>query len=452
MVQMKTLVFVPGIMGSELRNQQTNERVWPPTMTQIVRKSLRAEALLDEHLTPIKPIAYIARFYPVYSSLLNDLARCGYSLDGASGKRLIAFAYDWRRDNAVSAERLAEQLDLLASDDEIVLLAHSMGGLICRYLIESGDYAVRPWFKQIKQLITMGTPHHGAASALKMVAGMEDNVGIKKDEVKQFTDDPRYAAAYQLVASSDSGMTVTAGLRNKLIKNLDAFDERIVTKYQLSTENIRAARRFWSKLDLAKRPSHVGYFAILGSAHRTLSRMEWTGRELREVQSKASGDGTVPITGAQLFSVPHSFSQKNHASIFTDRSIRFELYKTLGASANVVPQAAVDSIEVGAPDAVGLSTDRTEYAPRDTLEVGLSFTQPRENLHCTLQIMRLDIASDDGVHEFAAMPPVQVRIDQVEVEQIRFEMVIDLTPGVYELVCSTAVDDPQRTMFTVAEQ
>lgn len=449
---MKTLVFVPGIMGSELRNQQTNERVWPPTLAQIVRKSLRAEVLLDEHLTPIKPIANIARFYPVYSSLLNDLERCGYSLGGASSKRLIAFAYDWRQDNAVSAERLAERLDLLSGDDEIVLLAHSMGGLVCRYLIESGDYASRPWFRQIKQLITMGTPHHGAASALKMVAGLEDNVGIKKDQVKQFADDPRYAAAYQLVASADSGMTVSAGLRNKLAKNLDPFDKRVVAAYQLSTQNIAAAQRFWANLNLDKRPSHIAYFAIVGSAHRTLSRMEWTGRELRDVQSKASGDGTVPITGAQLFSVPHSFSQKNHASIFTDRSTRFELYKMLGAPANVVPQAAVDSIEVGASEAVGLSIDRTEYAPRDTIEVGLSFTQPRENLRCTVQIMRLDMASDDGVHEYAAMPPVQVRIDQAQVEQVRFEMVTDLDPGVYELMCSTTVDDPQRTMFTVAER
>jgi pimeloyl-ACP methyl ester carboxylesterase len=449
---MKTLVFVPGIMGSELRNQQTNQRVWPPTLTQIVTKSLSAEALLDEHLAPIKPVSNIARFYPVYSSLLNDLERCGYSLDGASGKQLIAFAYDWRQDNAMSAERLAERLDLLSSDDEIVLLAHSMGGLVCRYLIESGDYASRPWFRQIKQLITMGTPHHGAASALKMVAGLEDNVGIKKDQVKLFADDPRYAAAYQLVASADSGMTVTAGLRNKPAKNFDPFDQRIVAAYQLSKHNIDIAHNFWAKLDLANRPSHIDYFAFLGSAHRTLSRMEWTGRELREVQSKASGDGTVPISGAQLFSVPHSFSQKNHASIFTDRSTRFELFKMLGAPANVVPQAAADIVAVGAQDAVGLSIDRTEYAPRDTIEVGLSFTQPREDLRCVVEIMRLDMTSDDGVHEYPAMPPVRVKLDQAKVEQVRFEMMTDLTPGVYELICSSAVDDPQRTMFTVAEQ
>ncbi|GHA08111.1 hypothetical protein GCM10008090_17430 [Arenicella chitinivorans] len=448
---MKTLVFVPGIMGSELRNQQTNTRVWPPTLTQIVTKSLRAEALLDPHLAPVKPIANIARFYPVYGSLQRDLESCGYSLNGVTGKRLILFAYDWRQDNAVSAERLAEQLDQLTSEDEIVLLAHSMGGLICRYLIESGDYSTRPWFERITQLITMGTPHYGAASALKMVAGLADNVGIKKDQLKQLVDDPRYAAAYQLVAAAGSGMTVSAGLRHKIAKNLDPFDQRIVAAYRLSEQNILTARRFWSALDLANRPDHIGYFSVLGSAHRTLSRMEWNGRELREVQSKSSGDGTVPITGAQLYSVPHSFSQKNHTSIFTDRAIRFELYKMLGAPAHVVPQAATDTVLVGASDAVGLSIDRTEYAPRDTVEIGLSFTQPRENLRCTLQIMRLDMDSEAGSHAYPAMPPIQLKIDQAQVEQVRFEVVTELSPGVYELVCSTAVDDPQRTMFTVAD-
>ncbi|RBP49142.1 lipase/acyltransferase domain-containing protein [Arenicella xantha] len=448
---MKCLVFVPGIMGSELRNTQTGERVWPPTIGQILRKNLSTEAISDENLQAIAPISSIARFYPVYRSLLSDIDRCGYDTTGSQGKWFIPFAYDWRLANEVTAAALSDTLNQSPSFDEIVLLGHSMGGLVLRYLLESGEFNQQAWFGKVTQLITLGTPHHGAAAALKQVTGLSDNTAMTKDSVKQFVDDPRYPSAYQLVSPNGTALTQTAGLRNKLPRSVDPFSADIVHKYNLSKSNMQAARWFWSKLDVARRPSTVDYYSFVGSAHKTLHRLDWTGRDLRDTQAVDSGDGTVPISSSVDIAIPHSFSRKNHVSIFTDRQLRFELYRMLGAPSKVEPQSADLLTSVGAPGAMGLSTDRSEYQVRDTMEISISFTEPRHQPHCTLQIMQLDADSHDGLATSAATEPFRVNFEQAEIDYVCFKMSLELAPGVYELVCAGDIDDPQRTIFMVSE-
>jgi triacylglycerol esterase/lipase EstA (alpha/beta hydrolase family) len=46
--------------------------------------------------------------------------------------------------------------------DEIVLLAHSMGGLIARSACVIGEAEGHAWRQKLHTLVTLGTPHHGA--------------------------------------------------------------------------------------------------------------------------------------------------------------------------------------------------------------------------------------------------------------------------------------------------
>ena len=448
---MKCVVFLPGIMGSELRNSVTGDRIWPPKITQILRKSLDVDELLSEDIEATRPIKDVARFYSVYRSILKDVAACGYEVDGDE-KRFIPFAYDWRRPNEVTAQKLSDHLNEQEEFDDIVLLGHSMGGLVLRYLLESGEFDDQPWFEKVSQLITLGTPHNGAAAALKQVAGMAPNTGMTAENVKKLVSDPRYPSAYQLVAPSGSGITLKAALRGHLPEVVDPFDPAIVERYELEPENIAASRNFWAKLDVNKRPETVSYFSFVGSAHTTLFRMDWDGRDLQLVEGKDSGDGTVPIASSLNLSIPHAFSEKGHATIFADRSLRFALYKMLGASPIVTPQSADETIEVGAPDAIGISIDREEYKPQDSMEIGISFTRPRKNPTCVLQILSIDQDSEDGDVLEEIDDPIRVDFDGAEVENARFKISLDLAPGVYELRAAGQVDDPQRTMFMVAEE
>jgi pimeloyl-ACP methyl ester carboxylesterase len=46
--------------------------------------------------------------------------------------------------------------------DELVIIGHSMGGLVARSAAHAGDAAGHAWRPRLGTLITLGTPHHGA--------------------------------------------------------------------------------------------------------------------------------------------------------------------------------------------------------------------------------------------------------------------------------------------------
>ena len=89
------------------------------------------------------------------------------------------FPYDWRRDNRANANILKRLLDKRLhrwressgnSDAKVILVAHSMGGLISRYYLE-----VLGGWQDCKALFTFGTPYRGSVNALHTLSN-----GIKK--------------------------------------------------------------------------------------------------------------------------------------------------------------------------------------------------------------------------------------------------------------------------------
>lgn len=62
---------------------------------------------------------------------------------------------------------LAEMLETLIGNlatpvDELVIMGHSMGGLVARSACHHGRQAGHAWPKHLRKLIFLGTPHHGA--------------------------------------------------------------------------------------------------------------------------------------------------------------------------------------------------------------------------------------------------------------------------------------------------
>lgn len=65
--------------------------------------------------------------------------------------------------------------------DEIVLIAHSMGGVACRLYLQdnkTGDVAIK---QKITKLITLASPHHGTSAAIEDL--MEDLLGLPELEL-----------------------------------------------------------------------------------------------------------------------------------------------------------------------------------------------------------------------------------------------------------------------------
>jgi pimeloyl-ACP methyl ester carboxylesterase len=103
-----------------------------------------------------------------------------------TGESYFEFPYDWRRDNRVAAHRLAASCrDWLAArreqhpDAQLVLLGHSMGGLVSRYYLE-----VLGGWRDTRRLITFGTPYRGSLNAVDFVAnGFSKFFGLISDLV-----------------------------------------------------------------------------------------------------------------------------------------------------------------------------------------------------------------------------------------------------------------------------
>jgi hypothetical protein len=68
---------------------------------------------------------------------------------------------------STNGRALAAELERLVAAwpvplDEIVLLGHSMGGLVARSACHAGDEAGHAWRPRLRALIALGSPHHGA--------------------------------------------------------------------------------------------------------------------------------------------------------------------------------------------------------------------------------------------------------------------------------------------------
>ena len=94
--------------------------------------------------------------------------------DLVDGRNWFDFPYDWRRDNRAAAHRLAEQApgwlerwrrESGNTDAKLVLVGHSMGGLVARYYLEALD-----GWKDTRALLTFGTPYRGSVNALDFLA------------------------------------------------------------------------------------------------------------------------------------------------------------------------------------------------------------------------------------------------------------------------------------------
>jgi pimeloyl-ACP methyl ester carboxylesterase len=212
------VVVLPGIMGSTL--QKDGKDVWGISagailkgmftgldVLTLVQDPVDADDLGDGiKATSLIPFAHlIPGLWAVdgYSKLRDHLlARFALT----PGKNYFELPYDWRRDIRVAARKLDKhaakwlpewRVSSGNQDAKLILIGHSMGGLVARYYLE----CMQGW-KCTDKLITMGTPHRGSLKALDfLVHGFHKGWGIASIDLsgplRSFT------SAYQLLATYD---------------------------------------------------------------------------------------------------------------------------------------------------------------------------------------------------------------------------------------------------------
>jgi pimeloyl-ACP methyl ester carboxylesterase len=231
----------------------------------------------------------------------------GGDVDGDSPANFYEFPYDWRRDNRVAARRLKRFIDQClkgwrehsgAEDAKVILMAHSMGGLVARHYLE-----VLEGWKNCRALITFGTPYRGSVDALNYLAN-----GYKKWWVVDLTDLLRsFTSVYQLLPIYQMIDVGGEYRRPAEVEGIEGVDKARAEQADAFHREIERAVEGNGKVD---EYNEQGYkiVPVVGTRQPTLQSAKLEGGRLtvgREVprlpwfQAELSdGDGTVPRASA----------------------------------------------------------------------------------------------------------------------------------------------------------
>jgi hypothetical protein len=109
----------------------------------------------------------------VHGLCLNDLQwqRDGHDHGAALARDLgyipVYLRYNTGLNVSTNGQAFAQQLETFVAawpqpPESLVILAHSMGGLVARSALHYGTAANHAWAGRLRQMVFLGTPHHGA--------------------------------------------------------------------------------------------------------------------------------------------------------------------------------------------------------------------------------------------------------------------------------------------------
>ena len=218
------------------------------------------------------------------------------------GESYFEFPYDWRRDNRVAARQLAARAQewlrarrAAYPDARLVLVAHSMGGLVSRYYLE-----VLGGWRDTRALVTFGTPYRGSLNALDFLAsGLTAMRGLVdlSDLMRSFTSIYQLLPIYRCLDRGDG--------------NLVRLTEAPGLIPALDPDRVAAARAFHREIEDAvdRHLNDAGYrehrykiYPVAGIEQPTNQSAAWRNGRIRVLRSYAGedlgGDGTVPRVSA----------------------------------------------------------------------------------------------------------------------------------------------------------
>ncbi|ESZ10197.1 hypothetical protein X737_32355 [Mesorhizobium sp. L48C026A00] len=354
-------------MGSIL-SMPDGEEVWPPTPLEVTFGYKRKQKLLREDLLVGDIIREVSCF-DIYKPLVDTLAAIGFKESG-SGDRLHVFPYDWRRDLETLADHLAARLDVLpAGTTSITIVAHSMGGLISRLMLEAGKFDARSWFGKIKAFMTLGTPHLGAPLALARILGLDSAMGVSPADFREIAADRRYPSGYQLLPAPGEAACWDIKVGGTL-DELDIYNPAVATS--LGMDPTLVARASWVHGTLAKgkEPAHIRYFYFAGTGHKTATRVN-VGTSVKQVtRSEDAGDGTVPLWSALPVSAQKQLVVGEHAGFFTETTFKAVFFRLFGKNFPTPP------VGVKGAETATLSVQSLSIRKKDEIELVIAPSAP----------------------------------------------------------------------------
>lgn len=450
---MHAVFLVPGIMGTELvlPDGDRTETVWPPSPFETQFGYHRTRKLADPRVVVggiIRKVLCIDFYQPLFD-MLDDL---GFTAGGAD-KRLCAFPYDWRRDLFDVATDLGNAIAANAADaTRITLVAHSMGGLICRLLLEDPRFRDQPWHGKIGQLIAIATPHQGAPLALARVLGRDSALGISGADFAWLANNIAYPAAYQLLPAPGEGACWDQS--DPALRPIDIYDATGIAALGLNAALIKRVRAVHDILGAAQQPEHVRYFFFAAAGHRTATRVNVfrtadgtvdPGRTALTLTDNG-GDGTVPLYSALPRPGQRAIVTNEHAAAFKGAAFRRVFVRLLGGNEG----DALEKIDIGNP--LALSVESPVVDTSRSVELLLYVDAPEDmatpigQLSGTLVLVRV---RDEDMAVEQEMRRIPLHYDGPALSRLRVYLDPVETPGHY-VVRFESGEERVETAFSVS--
>lgn len=286
-------------------------------------------------------------------------------------ENFFEFPYDWRRDNRVSARKLARLAEAWLArwrrnsgneSAKLIFVAHSMGGLVARYYIE----CMEGW-KQTRSLVTFGTPFRGAGNAIDFLSN-----GFKWKEgplsIFDGTDALRsFELVYQLLpiypfVNDGTGFHRPAEID---VPNIDRYRAAAALAFHNEMTNSHSENRALE----AYMSNGSKVRPVIGIEQSTTqsARISTTGLEVLQTYDgqELSGDGTVPrvsalpidsdeasatyiaATHSALQSLPNS--HEHLRGVLTASQINFDKFRDTSLSPGSISLDLPDAFNGSAP-------------------------------------------------------------------------------------------------------
>ena len=157
-----------GVLGDYLENNEN-----PLQITMQFRHQGKAIDLDNKSLKEAYPNINGNILLMVHGSCMNDIQwtqkehNHGATLAKELDKTPIYLYYNSGRHISTNGQDLNRMLEELLKQwpvpvKELVIIAHSMGGLVTRSALYYSEQQQQYWTTQLKEIVFLGTPHHGA--------------------------------------------------------------------------------------------------------------------------------------------------------------------------------------------------------------------------------------------------------------------------------------------------
>lgn len=157
-----------GVIGDYLEKNEN-----PLKITMQFRHQAKAIPLDRKSLEKTYPTINGKILLMVHGSCMNDIQwtrkehNHGTALAKELDKTPVYLHYNSGRHISTNGQDFNQLLEELVQHwpvpvEELVIIAHSMGGLVSRSALHYGQQQQKSWTKHLKKVIFLGTPHHGA--------------------------------------------------------------------------------------------------------------------------------------------------------------------------------------------------------------------------------------------------------------------------------------------------